>query len=97
MAEMKIIKTALAGTLESSDVYVEVVPRDTIHIEIESIVAAQFEQAISQAVRQTVQALGVTGAGIVLKDRGALDCVIRARVETALRRGAAANVAVTEA
>ena len=86
----------MAGTLESSDVYVEVVPRDTIQIEIESIVAAQFEQAILLAVRQTAQALGVTGAGIVLKDRGALDCVIRARVETALRRGAtAANAAAT--
>jgi citrate lyase subunit gamma (acyl carrier protein) len=30
----------------------------------------------------------VTGAHVTLKDQGALDCTIRARVETALRRAA---------
>ena len=86
---MKIVKNAVAGTLESSDVYVEVSPFDTTRIELESAVSAQFGDAIRESAQQTLDALGVTGARVLLKDRGALDCTIRARVETALRRAGA--------
>jgi citrate lyase subunit gamma (acyl carrier protein) len=85
---MKILKPAYAGTLESSDVRVNVTPGGAVEIEAESIVAAQFEDAIIQTVREVLNELGVTGARVVLKDQGALDCTIRARVETALRRAA---------
>jgi len=85
---MEIRKKACAGTLESSDVYVEVAPCDSIKIEVESVVAAQFGEAITFAADTTLKALGVSGAFVLLKDRGALDCVIRARVETAVRRAA---------
>ena len=83
---MKVEKTAVAGTLESSDVYVEVRPHDEVKIEIDSPVAAQFGQAIEQTVQQMLASFGITSANVILKDRGALDCTIRARVETALRR-----------
>jgi citrate lyase subunit gamma (acyl carrier protein) len=86
---MKIEKSAVAGTLESSDVYVEVSPLDTTQIELESAVAAQFGDAIRQSAQQMLDTFGVTGARLLLKDRGALDCTIRARVETALRRAGA--------
>ena len=60
-----INRKACAGTLESSDVYVELEPSVSgIELNLESAVIEQFGEAIS-----------------------ALDCVIRARVETALRRG----------
>ncbi|MCL2381952.1 MAG: citrate lyase acyl carrier protein [Treponema sp.] len=85
---MKIVKTAAAGTLESSDVYVEVRPGNAVSVEVESAVAAQFGQAITQTTRHMLDEFGVEGAHVFLKDRGALDCVIRARVETALRRAA---------
>ena len=87
--DMKIVKNAVAGTLESSDVYVEVHPGDKTQIVIESVVAAQFEEAIMQTAQQMLDKFGVTGVHVVLKDRGALDCTIRARLETALRRAAA--------
>ena len=88
---MKIVKHAFAGTLESSDVYVEVHPNDKTQIEIESVVTSQFREAIMQTIRQMLDTFGVTGAQVVLKDRGALDCTVRARLETALRRAAAAE------
>ena len=82
-----IIKNhAVAGTLESSDVHIEVRPSSITTIEIESAVAAQFEDAIMSTVRQMLKTFDVQGAHVILKDRGALDCTIRARLETALRR-----------
>lgn len=59
MAE--IICPASAGTLESSDVYVEIEPcAQGIEISLESVVKAQFGEAIESAVRETLAACGVT-------------------------------------
>ena len=85
---MKIIKTAVAGTLESSDVLVEVAPAASVSVEIESAVLAQFGDAIEASVREVLAQFDVSGAAVRVTDRGALDCTIRARVETALKRGA---------
>ena len=86
---MKIVREAIAGTLESNDVFVRVSPADSgLEIRIESIVLQQFGPQIEQAAREAAQALGVEHAALSLDDRGAIDCTIRARVETALRRGA---------
>ena len=73
--------------MESSDVLVELEPAEGLHIEIESVVFQQFGQSIEQAVRDVLREQGVENARIRLTDRGALECVIRARVETAVRRG----------
>ena len=86
MAE--IVRKAAAGTLESSDVYVEIAPgEDGIHMELESVVKEQFGGAIEQVVHEVLRERGISRAEIRLIDRGALDCVIRARVETAILRG----------
>ena len=82
-----IVRHAHAGTLESSDVYVEIAPRDGgIELELESAVLAQFGDEIRAAVLETLSEQGVDSAWVRLVDKGALDCVIRARVETAVRR-----------
>ena len=82
-----IVRHAHAGTLESSDVYVELAPRDGgIELELESAVLAQFGDAIRAAVLETLSEQGIDSAWVRLVDKGALDCVIRARVETAARR-----------
>lgn len=73
--------------MESSDVLVEMEPADGLYIEIESAVYQQFGQAIEQTVRGVLREQGVENARVRLTDRGALECVIRARVETAVRRG----------
>lgn len=84
----EIIRPASAGTLESSDVYVEIEPcAQGIEISLESVVKAQFGEAIESAVRETLAACGVERAKLTISDRGALDCVLRARVETAVARG----------
>ena len=85
---MEIVKRASAGTMESSDVYVEVEPgTQGLQLELESVVAAQFGQAIRESVREVVGENGVENARVRIVDRGALDCVLRARVETAIFRG----------
>ena len=44
---MKIVKVASAGTLESSDAFVEVAPAgEGVSLEIDSVVYAQFGEAI---------------------------------------------------
>ena len=55
---MKVLTHAFAGTLESSDVFVEVRPSAETHIEVESVVAAQFGQAIEQSVLEVMEQLG---------------------------------------
>ena len=90
MAEVK--KKASAGTLESSDVYVEIEPSaEGLVIDLQSVVQAQFGDAIEAAVREVLQENGVEKANVRVIDRGALECVIRARVETAILRGKGEN------
>lgn len=82
-----IIKRANAGTLESSDVYVELEPNEEgVVIDIESVVLKQYGEDIRRVVSEVIEAQGVKNARVSIVDRGALDCVIRARVETAILR-----------
>lgn len=83
---MNIKTNAVAGTLESSDVYVKVEPSDKLEISIESVVYNQFAQEIEKSIREVVDELGVTSGKISVNDNGAIDCVIKARVETAIKR-----------
>ena len=85
---MEIKLSASAGTMESSDAYVEIEPgTDGIKLQLESVVMGQFGEAIEAAVRNVLEELKVENANVRVVDRGALECVIRARVETAVLRG----------
>jgi citrate lyase subunit gamma (acyl carrier protein) len=87
-----ILKTAQAGTLESSDIMVTAAPVNAgegIVIELESIVFAQYGQEIRQVIEKTVVEQGITDVYIKAVDRGALDCTIRARTLAALFRAGA--------
>ena len=85
---MDIKKNASAGTMESSDVYVEIEPNEKgIDLQIQSVVQGQFGEAIRQVVTQVLAEQGVENASVRIADRGALECVLRARVETAILRG----------
>jgi citrate lyase subunit gamma (acyl carrier protein) len=87
---MKIVKEALAGTLESSDLLVKVAPvtEERLEIVIESEVMRQFGAQIRKVVEETLAKLGVSAGQIVVEDKGALDCAIRARIQAAVLRGA---------
>ena len=86
---MELVKTAAAGTLESSDVMVTLGPGNAgIEIELTSTVEKQFGKQIRKVVEETLSKANVKNVRIQLNDRGALDCTIRARVEAALYRAA---------
>ena len=85
---MEINKIATAGTMESSDAYVEIEPGNGgIQVTLESVVAQQFGDSIRGVVMEVLQEQQVDNANVRVVDRGALECVLRARVETAVLRG----------
>ena len=84
---MEIITNAAAGTMESSDAYVEIEPSETLQVQLESVVYEQFGDDIRAVVAEVLEENGVKNANVRVIDRGALECVIRARVETAILRG----------
>ena len=84
---MKIAKAAIAGTLESSDAMITVSPLDKgLTVEVESVVLAQFGPEIERAVRDVLKEFSVDGANVRVQDQGAVECVLKARVETAILR-----------
>ncbi|WP_346915931.1 citrate lyase acyl carrier protein [Clostridium sp.] len=85
---MVINKISKAGTLESNDIYVIIMPNEEggIAIELESMVMKQFGADIEKAIRETLDTLEVKNAIVKAQDKGALDYTIRARVETAVKR-----------
>lgn len=87
---MILKKSAMAGTMESSDVMITVAPNDGrgIEIELQSEVAPQFGDAIRETVRTVLRQMEVVDAAVSILDRGALDCAIRARMRCALCRAA---------
>jgi len=85
---MKVVKTGTSGTMESSDILVTVEESKDkgIHISLDSPVKKQFGSQIKSVVLETAKKIGVESANITIIDKGALDCVIRARTSTALYR-----------
>ncbi len=88
---MEIKKTAMAGTLESSDCMVTVEPgQGGIDLDLNSVVIRQFGAQIRKVIFETLERLEVTEGRITVVDKGALDCTIKARVECAVFRSAGA-------
>ncbi|HFU5518314.1 TPA: citrate lyase acyl carrier protein [Streptococcus pyogenes] len=87
---MDIKQTAVAGSLESSDLMITVSPNDeqTITITLDSSVEKQFGNHIRQLIHQTLVNLKVTAAKVEAVDKGALDCTIQARTIAAVHRAA---------
>ena len=54
---MRIVREALAGTLESNDALVRVAPSDTLAIDVKSTVLAQYGAQIHEVVQQTLERL----------------------------------------
>lgn len=84
---MEILNTAIAGTLESSDVQVIVEPgTDGIELELKSSVINQYGKQIRAVILETLNRLDVKNAKLRVIDMGALDCTLKARVECAVFR-----------
>ncbi|MGM0213678.1 citrate lyase acyl carrier protein [Enterococcus sp. AZ109] len=87
---MEITKSAVAGTVESSDIMITLDPSDgqTIEIELDSSVEKQFGDQIRKVIKETLEKLEITSAKVVAVDKGALDCTVQARTVTAAYRAA---------
>lgn len=83
---MEILKSAMAGTLESSDAMVTVEPGEGITLELSSSVMNQYGRQIKATVLETLQRLDVANAHVTVVDKGALECTLKARVECAVFR-----------
>ena len=84
---MEVLRTAMAGTLESSDAQVTVEPgAGKVELDIESSVINQFGRKIKATVEETLERLGVDNVKVKVVDKGALDCTLKARVEGAIFR-----------
>ena len=89
----KKVEPAHAGTLESSDLFVRIVPieGEGIEIELESSVYEIYSEAIKKSILESARELKATGIKIMVQDKGALDYVIKARVEAAILRAYGIN------
>ena len=85
---MEIEKSAIAGTLESSDCMVTVEPGQGVTFSLESAVIHQYGNQIRKVALETLHRLGVENVSLTIVDKGALDCTIKARIEGAVYRTA---------
>lgn len=84
---MILMQNASAGTAEGSDVIVRIEKQEKkLEIEIESVVKSVFGRAIEETVSEMLGKFDITSGKIYIYDQGALDCTIRARMETAILR-----------
>lgn len=86
---MKIIKSAAAGTLESSDCVVTVSPSDSTELEYTGANSVIFGKRTGALVDDILKEYNVTCAKVSICDQGAIEITIRARLRTALERAAA--------
>ncbi|MDR1481017.1 MAG: citrate lyase acyl carrier protein [Synergistaceae bacterium] len=80
------IVAASAGTLESSDCLVTVVPAEVDGIRYEGANRAIFLNRTEKIAREIMERYPIENASIRIQDQGALEVTLRARIETAVER-----------
>ncbi|MDO4903659.1 MAG: citrate lyase acyl carrier protein [Limosilactobacillus sp.] len=84
---MDIKKTALAGTLESSDIQITLSKGSNgINIDLDSSVEELYGDQIRKVITDTLASYQIDNAEVKAVDKGALDCVIKARTMAAAQR-----------
>ncbi len=84
---MNLLHSAIAGTLESSDIQIMISPKEEgLELILESSVLSQYGAQIRSTIFEVLQKLDIANAKIIAVDKGALDCTIRSRVQTAVFR-----------
>ena len=84
---MEIKTTAVAGTLESSDIQIMISKGSNgIEIDLESEVKKAYGDQIEKVITDTLKAYGLENAKVKATDKRALDCVIKARTLAAAQR-----------
>ena len=88
MSEIK--KKAQVGNVEqNADCVIVIEPSENGKNEIllESLVKTQYGDAIVASAEDELKKYNVTNAKLTITDRGAIDCVLRARLEAVIKRG----------
>lgn len=83
-----IVKTASAGSLESSDCLVTVVGADGVEIDYSGANGKLFQTRTERLLREILDARSLSGVRVQIQDQGALEVTLRARIEAALDRAA---------
>jgi citrate lyase subunit gamma (acyl carrier protein) len=80
--------SAAAGTLESNDILITISGSggNANSVSLSSIVINQFGPAIRAVIDQCLAQSGLAGVEVAAQDKGALECTIKARMETAIAR-----------
>ena len=90
---MEIKQAAIVGTLESSDIQISILPNPGkgLEIELQSVVKTQYGDAIIATMTEVLESFGIQDALVSAADRGALEWVIRARMQAACCRATGVN------
>lgn len=86
---MEIVKKAQAGSFESSDILILAEPvnkKEGRKIEIESAVQIEYGKEIEKLISEILDDNKIEDIHLVIKDKGAIVPVIKARMETVLKR-----------
>jgi citrate lyase subunit gamma (acyl carrier protein) len=83
---MKLTKRSISGTLESSDIMItlESSADGKNHIVLNSSVEKQFGDSIRYTINKTLTDFNISNAYLSAIDKGALDCIIVARLKAAI-------------
>ena len=79
-------KIGVAGSFDSNDCLVTIKESSELNINIDSIVKDYFYDAILSCVENALKEVNANNISVEIKDKGALDYTIRARVLTAYKR-----------
>lgn len=85
---MEINKPSKAGTMESNDIYVMLMPnpKGGIEINLQSIVMKQFGEEIERVILETLKDFKIENVIVNAQDKGALNYTVKSRIETAIKR-----------
>ena len=83
---MELKRAASCGSDERSDALVRVRPAGSLTVTISSKTGPMYEDRVREVALGVLRGLGVTGAEVKIREQGAYDHVIRARLLCALRR-----------
>ena len=80
---MEIKQDAMVGTLESSDIQISISPNPGkgLDIQLQSVVKSQFGDSIIATMTEVLESFGIKDAIVNAVDRGALEWIIRARMQ----------------
>lgn len=90
---MEITKRSVSGTLESSDIMITIEPNtdNSISIDLDSSVEKQFGNSIRETMKDTLSIFKIKSAKITAIDKGALECIIVARLKAAIYQSVSAE------